>query len=106
MYSVIPSEKFKKEYKRLAKKFPSLKKELLELNGILQENPTYGIPLGNNTYKIRVAIKSKGKGKSGGSRVITYVVSENEEVYLLTIFDKSEFDTIDDKSIEQIIDSL
>jgi mRNA-degrading endonuclease RelE of RelBE toxin-antitoxin system len=53
-----------------------------------------------------VAIKSKGKGKSGGSRVITYVVSENEEVYLLTIFDKSEFDTIDDKSIEQIIDSL
>jgi hypothetical protein len=62
--------------------------------------------LGNNTYKIRVAIKSKGKGKSGGSRVITYVVSENEEVYLLTIFDKSEFDTIDDKSIEQIIDTL
>jgi mRNA-degrading endonuclease RelE of RelBE toxin-antitoxin system len=106
MYSIIPSEKFKKEYKRLAKKFPSLKKELLELNTILAENPTHGTPLGNNTYKIRLAIKSKGKGKSGGSRVITYVVAENEEVYLLTIFDKSEFDTIDDKSIEQIIDSL
>jgi mRNA-degrading endonuclease RelE of RelBE toxin-antitoxin system len=106
MYSIIPSEKFKKEYKRLAKKFPSLKKELLELNTILVENPTHGTPLGNNTYKIRVAIKSKGKGKSGGSRVITYIVAENEEVYLLTIFDKSEFDTIDDKSIEQIIDSL
>ena len=51
-------------------------------------------------------VKSKGKGKSGGSRVITYVISENEEVYLLTMYDKSEFDTIDDKSIEQIIDSL
>ena len=105
-YSVIPSEKFKKEFKRLSKKYPSLKAELLELNAELQENPTHGISLGNNTYKIRLAIKSKGKGKSGGSRVITYVISENEEVYLLTMYDKSEFDTIDDKSIEQIIDSL
>ena len=105
-YSVIPSEKFKKEFKRLSKKYPSLKAELLELNAELEENPTHGISLGNNTYKIRLAIKSKGKGKSGGSRVITYVISENEEVYLLTMYDKSEFDTIDDKSIEQIIDSL
>ena len=105
-HSVIPSEKFKKEFKRLSKKYPSLKAELLELNAELQENPTHGTDLGNNTYKIRLAIKSKGKGKSGGSRVITYVISENEEVYLLTMYDKSEFDTIDDKSIEQIIDSL
>lgn len=105
-YSVIPSEKFKKEFKRLSKKYPSLKAELLELNAELEENPTHGTALGNNTYKIRLAIKSKGKGKSGGSRVITYVISENEEVYLLTMYDKSEFDTIDDKSIEQIIDSL
>ena len=103
-HSVIPSEKFKKEFKRLSKKYPSLKAELLELNAELQENPTHGTALGNNTYKIRLAIK--GKGKSGGSRVITYVISENEEVYLLTMYDKSEFDTIDDKSIEQIIDSL
>ena len=106
MYSIIPSEKFKKDYKKLVKKFPSLKKELLDLNETLQENPTHGTPLGNNTYKIRVAIKSKVKGKSGGSRVITYVVAENEEIYLLTIYDKSDFDTIDDKSIEQIIDNL
>ena len=105
-YSVIASEKFKKEFKRLSKKYPSLKAELLELNAELEENPTHGTPLGNNTYKTRLAIKSKGKGKSGGSRVITYVISENEEVYLLTMYDKSEFDTIDDKSIEQIIDSL
>ena len=105
-YSVIPSQKFKKDFKRLSKKYPSLRTELLELNTELEENPTHGIHLGNNTYKIRLAIKSKGKGKSGGSRVITYIISENEEVYLLTVYDKSEFDTLDAKSIEQIIDSL
>lgn len=50
-------------------------------------------------YKIRLAIKSKGKGKSGGARVITYVLTDNNEIYLLTIYDKSEFDSIDDKTI-------
>jgi hypothetical protein len=62
--------------------------------------------LGNDTYKIRIAIKSKGKGKSGGGRVITYVVKDNEEVYLLTIYDKSEFENVDDKMLKNIIQSL
>ena len=57
-------------------------------------------------YKIRLAIKSKGKGKSGGARVITYVLTDNNEIYLLTIYDKSEFDSIDDKTIKSIIQSL
>jgi len=105
-FSVIPSEKFKKEVKRLIKKYPSLKLELANLALTLAKDPETGIPLGNNTYKIRVAIKSKGKGKSGGGRIITYVVTENLEVYLLTIYDKSEFDIIDDKIIKVIIESL
>jgi len=105
-FSVIPSEKFKKEAKRLIKKFPSLKQELASLSTRLATEPETGTPLGNNTYKIRIAIKSKGKGKSGGGRVITYVVTEDQEVYLLTIYDKSEFDNLDDKTIKAIIDSL
>lgn len=105
-FSVIPSEKFKKEAKRLFKKFPSLKQELASLSATLASKPETGTPLGNNTYKIRVAVKSKGKGKSGGGRVITYVVTEDLEVYLLTIYDKSEFDIVDDKIIKTIIDSL
>lgn len=102
-FSVIPSDKFKREAKRLIKKFPSLKQELADLNSRLEKNPETGTPLGNDVYKIRVAIKSKGKGKSGGGRVITYVVTENKEIYLLTIYDKSEFDSIDDKAIKSII---
>ena len=63
-------------------------------------------PLGNNTFKIRIAIKSKGKGKSGGARIITFLVTENREIYLLTIYDKSEFDNLDDKILKSIIESL
>ena|SRR4051812_45453023 len=105
-FSVIPSDKFKKEAKRLIKKFPSLKQELIDLNTVLEIAPETGTALGNNTYKIRIAIKSKGKGKSGGARVITYVVTDNKEVYLLTIYDKSEFDSVDDKTLKTIIESL
>jgi mRNA-degrading endonuclease RelE of RelBE toxin-antitoxin system len=105
-FSVIPSEKFKREAKRLIKKFPSLKQELTNLNTILIRQPEAGTALGNNTYKIRLAIKSKGKGKSGGARLITYIITEDKEVYLLTIYDKSEFENVDDKTIRSIIDSL
>ncbi len=105
-FNVIPSDKFKKEAKRLIKKFPSLKSELAELSAILMAHPDSGTSLGNDTYKIRIAVKSKGKGKSGGARVITYLVTEQQEVYLLTIYDKSDFDVIDDKILLTIIASL
>ena len=105
-YSVIPIDKFKKEAKRLIRKYTSLKQELLQLHLALAENPSLGTSLGNNSYKIRVAIKSKGTGKSGGARVITYLVTENKEVYLLTIYDKAELDTIDDKSLRKIIKDI
>ena len=80
-FNVIPTDKFKKEAKRLIHKFPSLKNELRELTKILRETPATGKSLGNQVYKIRLAIKSKGKGKSGGGRVITYVVTENKEIF-------------------------
>lgn len=78
----------------------------MELNDTLAANPETGTPLGNETNKIRIAIRNKGKGKSGGSRVITYLVKDNNEIYLLTIYDKSEFDSIDDKTLKTIIQSL
>ena len=105
-YNVIPTNKFIKEAKRLIRKYPSLKSELAELDKTLAENPTTGTPLGNDAYKIRLAIKSKGKGKSGGGRIITYIFTANKEVYLLTIYDKAEFDTIDDKTLKRIISNL
>jgi hypothetical protein len=105
-FKVIPTEIFKKEAKRLIKKYPSLKEELLELDILLSTHPTLGIDLGNNTFKIRLAIKSKSKGKKGGGRIITYVITKDKEVYLLTIFDKSEMDNLDNKTIKSIIKSI
>ena len=105
-YNIIPIDKFKKEAKRLIKKYPSLKKELSELNLLLITNPTAGTPLGNDSYKIRLGIKSKNTGKSGGARIITYVISEDKEVYLLTIYDKADLDTVDDKTLRKIIQSI
>ena len=102
-YKVLPVDKFKKEAKRLIKKYPSLKLELMDLAISLAQDPKQGTSLGNEVYKIRISIKSKGKGKSGGARVITYVITSQQEVYLLTIYDKAEIDSIDDKTLRRII---
>ena len=57
-------------------------------------------------YKVRLAIKSKSKGKSGGARVITYLITADHEVFLLTIYDKSEQDTIDTKSLKALVEEI
>ena len=71
---VLASDDFRKKAKPLLKKYISLKKELAELRDQLEINPELGISLGDGLYKIKVGVKSKGKGKSGGVRVITYLV--------------------------------
>jgi len=105
-YKVLTTSVFKSDSKKLIKKYKSLKEELLELIETLEEFPTQGTPLGNDCYKIRLAIKSKGKGKSGGARVITCVKILNEFVYLLTIYSKSEKDNITDKELKELIKGL
>ena len=65
-----------------------------------------GIAIKQNCFKIRVSIASKGKGKSGGARVITYVHVKGEVVYLLTIFYKSELDNISDKELEDLLNDI
>ena len=102
-YSVIPTRVFKSQAKKLIRKFPSLKTELEELSEILSQNPLSGTSLGNDTFKIRLAVKSKGKGRSGGMRIITFKIDRNKEVYLLTIYDKSEIASIDDRAIKFLI---
>lgn len=103
MYEVIPTKEFKKFFKKLFKKYPSLNNDLLEVIGIIEDNPQNGIQLGNNVYKIRMAISSKNKGKSAGARIISYVVTEDEEVYLVHIYDKSEISNVPKKDILQLL---
>ena len=102
-YNVELSPNFKKEAKRLTKKYPSLKKELAELFIQLEENPTLGTPLGNEIYKIRLAVASKNRGKSGGARVLSFVKIEHTTVLLFAIFSKGEVDNHTDNEIKVLI---
>lgn len=74
MNNVIYSDYFENKLRRFAKKFPSLLDEIEELATKLEENAQTGTSLGTGLYKIRLASESKGGGKSGGFRVITYVI--------------------------------
>ncbi len=105
-YKVKVSDNFKKESKRLSKKYKSLKFELKQLFEELSVTPTKGTHLGNNIYKIRLSIHSKGKGKSGGARILSLVQSVNNEVILFSIYNKGERDSVSDKEIKQLIKNL
>ena len=72
----------------------------------LKENPQQGILIGHNCYKIRLSIASKGKGKSGGARVITNFVVTDNTVYLLSIYDKSDKETLTDKELIDLLQFL
>jgi mRNA-degrading endonuclease RelE of RelBE toxin-antitoxin system len=105
-YKIFPTHRFEKELKRLVKKYPSLKEEFASIISFVAVNPNSGTFIGNNCYKIRLAIHSKSKGKSGGARVITYVYLITETVYLLTIYDKGEKEDLKPNELKMMIDSL
>ncbi|TVR83853.1 MAG: hypothetical protein EA412_00695 [Chitinophagaceae bacterium] len=94
---------FERQARRLIKKFPSLKKEIQTLIKELKKEPKNGTSIGHNCYKIRLAIASKRKGKSGGARIITHVIFKHDTVYLLSIYDKSEIENLSDKEILELI---
>lgn len=102
-YNIKTIPYFDRQAKRLSRKYRSFKTELSELLDSLEIDPTQGVALGNDCYKIRVAIKYKGKGKSGGARAVTHVIAVRKDVYLLTVFDKSEKDNITDKELQEFL---
>ena len=65
----------------------------------LEKNPMQG-------DELSLAIVSKGKGKSGGARVITYTICASESegrVYLVDVYDKSDFSTVSVSILKKII---
>lgn len=91
---------FEREAKRLTKKHRSLKKDLLILVESLEKSPQQGEPIGNDFYKVRLAISSKSSGKSGGARIITCVKIIKTVVFLTSIYDKSEKATITNQELK------
>jgi mRNA-degrading endonuclease RelE of RelBE toxin-antitoxin system len=104
-FNIEYSHHFKKSAKTLSKKYPSFKNDLHKLIDDLAENPTLGTSLGNNLFKVRMSIQSKGRGKSGGARVITCVLYKDEKILLADIYDKGDYSTVDEKQIIKILTS-
>lgn len=105
-YKIVSIPFFDKQAKRLAKKYPSLKDDLAKLFDSLSDDPEQGKALGNGFYKVRLSIASKSRGKSGGARIITFVKVTETKVYLTSIYDKSDKNSITDKELEQIFKLL
>lgn len=106
-YSFRTSDNFYKEAKTLHKKYKSLKDDLAKLRKEIENGTATMTDLGGGFYKIRMSITSKGQGKSGRARVITYETlvlmkdkEEEKRVVFVSIYDKSEFDTIDVKLLK------
>ncbi len=106
---VIPTEVFARAFKILKKKYRSLQTDLEELEEVLKSDPFVGDDLGKGLRKVRMAIKSKNKGKSGGARVITYqdiiFSTEGTNIFLLTIYDKSSREDISTNELKAMLKS-
>ena len=105
-YQVRTIPPFERQLKRLSKKFASLRGEYAILLDDLATTPNLGKGIGHGCYKIRPAVASKGGGKSGGARVITYVQIVGETVYLLAMYDKSEQGSISNQQVLQLLGLL
>lgn len=107
--NVIPTSFFEKRFKRFSKKFNSLPDEIEQLEKELIANPKLGESLGAGLYKVRLASKDKGKGKSGGFRIITYLIEETAEdvnIYLIIIYDKSEESSISKSKLIEFVKKI
>ena len=102
---VIIAETFNPEFKRLRKKYRSIQSDVDNLIADLRVNPLQGTDIGRNLRKVRMAISSKGKGKSGGARVITHVIIEVEDtaVKLLTIYDKADKENLSEGELNRLL---
>lgn len=112
-FEIRTTTRFRKEFKRLSKKYPSLKNDLTNLADLLANNPRSGTALGKNFYKLRLKISSKGKGKSGGAKVITHIdvtfIKEKTGsiiIYLVTVYDKSEMSTVSDSELKKLLKEI
>jgi hypothetical protein len=80
-----------------------LKSDFADLIPSLRKNPNQGSPLSQSCYKIRFSITSKGKGKSGGARLITHFLISEETIFLISIYDKSEKENLTDKELDELL---
>ena len=105
-FNIVLSENFERQIKRLSKKYRSIEDDVLSLIDDLEKNPKQGKPLGRDCYKVHLNISSKNTGKRDGGRVITCVKIVDEQITLLTIYDKSEQETVTDNELKTLLNKV
>ncbi|MBT5935872.1 hypothetical protein [Sulfurimonas sp.] len=103
--TITSLESFSKEIKKLFKKYKNISQDLKSLQNELLTNPKAGIELGSNCYKIRLANSSIPTEKSGGLRVIYYYLDEKSNIYLMSIYSKTDLENISDSKLVDILTS-
>lgn len=105
-YKIVTIPEFDKNIKQLKKKYKNIKYDIISLITELQSNTTLGTHIVNNCYKIRLANSSIPTGKSGGFRVITYYLDKDENIYLLSIYSKSDLENITEQKIKELLKEI
>ena len=102
-YKLVALPSFSLKVKKLSKKYKKIKFDLQNLKEELITNPKAGILLQHNCYKIRVANSSIPTGKSGGFRVVYYFVDENDRVYLMSIYSKTQKENLSESELLELL---
>jgi len=96
---------FDKQAKKLAKKYRNFKFDLNKFISNFEKFHSTAITIQKNLYKVRLSNSAKNRGKSSGYRIYYYLKLE-DSVYLLTIYDKSEVEMIDEKLLTDFINEI
>jgi len=102
--SIIPFKSFVKDVKQLKKRYKNILNDIEEFKLLLEKDPRVGESLGHGIYKVRVKNSDKNQGKSGGYRVITCFIDENNTVYLVRMYDKSDIESIKTATLVSIVE--
>ena len=104
--NIIVSSVFERSAKKLAKRYSSFRDDFIDFISVLKEDPFVGADLGHGLRKVRMAVSSKGKGKRGGVRIITFLIDKSEDnitIELLDVYDKSEVSTLSDSDLKHLL---
>ncbi len=102
-YKIIPTSRFEKEAKKISRIYPGFRKDIEKLTSSLASQPNQGSHLGHGIYKVRIPITGKSSGKSYGARVVHAVFSVHNEIYLLSVYDKSVKRDVGSNELDELV---
>ena len=102
-FTIRDTETFNKSVKKLKKKFRNIEQDYQLFIDSIKTDEDLGIHLKDGIYKSRLASSDKKSGKRSGYRLISYLKIIDNEIYLMFIYDKSEFENISESDLDQLL---